>query len=364
MTTQGKIPKGVPDASVRRGRLSLRAKLILGLAALVTLAVLLEGGARVTNLLLGTEGRESDGLLFKAHDMADLDAAHDLDPYVWWNMKANLKGHRVVGRCWGLPVDFTISTNAEGFRGPALAPKGERVRILAIGDSTVFGLAVDNEETWPSQLQRILNAEGERYEVINAGVPGYSAFQGLRFLDKRGLALEPALVIAGFGHNDFDHWGTQTDIERAIDDTARLQQDGEKSFSDFFVLAKKAIQGAGHTLEPEEGETKPRLTEEEFRDTLVKMKELCDSKDVPLVFVLWPFQRQAAVTEPEWEYYQPLLMDTCVEMGAPLLNLQPALAQGGEVLFADPVHGNAEGCRIAAAAIAKAVEPLLNEEDK
>jgi len=62
---------------------------------------------------------------------------------------------------------------------------------------------VADNETWPAQLQQILDPRAEVIEVINAGVIGASSFQGLAFLYTRGLALKPDLLIATFGFNDW-----------------------------------------------------------------------------------------------------------------------------------------------------------------
>ncbi len=49
------------------------------------------------------------------------------------------------------------------------------INVLAIGDSFTFGDQVSNNETWPSCLERNINAK-----VLNAGVFGYGAAQALK----------------------------------------------------------------------------------------------------------------------------------------------------------------------------------------
>src|SRR5262245_22363187 len=52
-----------------------------------------------------------------------------------------------------------VNTNSQGFRGPELpAEIADKRLVLALGESTTFGWAVGDEESYPSHLERILNA--------------------------------------------------------------------------------------------------------------------------------------------------------------------------------------------------------------
>ncbi len=76
-------------------------------------------------------------------------------------------------------------TNSVGFREdneiPRRSPAGT-YRILAIGDSWIYGLAQPQGQTMADHLERLLPRKlgVSRVEVINAGVPGSSAFDMLR----------------------------------------------------------------------------------------------------------------------------------------------------------------------------------------
>jgi hypothetical protein len=68
----------------------------------------------------------------------------------------------------------TIRTNSLGFRGRELPREltGKRL-VLAVGESTTFGWAVNNDETYPFHLETILNetSADRGWVVLNAGVP-------------------------------------------------------------------------------------------------------------------------------------------------------------------------------------------------
>lgn len=97
-------------------------------------------------------------------------------------------------------------TNSQGFFDREFSPrKAEGVfRIVCMGDSITFGFPAPIDETYPNVLERLLERAfvGKKIEVINAGVPGYSSFQGLVLLQKKILAYQPDLLIVYYGVND------------------------------------------------------------------------------------------------------------------------------------------------------------------
>jgi hypothetical protein len=95
----------------------------------------------------------------------------------------------------GIPVHI----NSYGYRTPEFAiPKPPNTyRILNIGDSVVFGWEVRQKETYGQQLASLLNEQDDdlRYEVINAGVPGWNLETARNFLLQEGLSYQPDLVL-------------------------------------------------------------------------------------------------------------------------------------------------------------------------
>ncbi len=113
-----------------------------------------------------------------------------------------------------------FDTNDLGFRGPEVRDDGSR-RILAIGDSCTWGWGVPQDASYPAVLQRLLDQrpDGARYQVINAGIPGYTSYHGLLYLRERGLALHPSILILGYGFNDATAAG---DVEEQLAGERRL----------------------------------------------------------------------------------------------------------------------------------------------
>jgi acyl-CoA thioesterase-1 len=73
--------------------------------------------------------------------------------------------------------------------------------IVAMGDSLTEGHGVDENQNYPSKLQRRLDNGGYKYKVINAGVSGETSAQGLDRIEPV-IALHPAIVIVELGAND------------------------------------------------------------------------------------------------------------------------------------------------------------------
>jgi lysophospholipase L1-like esterase len=95
--------------------------------------------------------------------------------------------------------------NAQRFKGPLMAvPKPAGVfRIICYGDSNTDG---PDKGGWPDELQHILDGRAgqgrPRYEVVNAGVVGYSSHQGLLRFRQEVELFQPDVIIVSFGWND------------------------------------------------------------------------------------------------------------------------------------------------------------------
>jgi lysophospholipase L1-like esterase len=95
--------------------------------------------------------------------------------------------------------------NAQRFKGPlAEIPKPAQVyRVMCYGDSLTDG---PPRGGWPSWLSRLLGeqgpAAGRRFEVLNAGVAGYSSHQGVLRFEQEVDRFQPDLVLVSFGWND------------------------------------------------------------------------------------------------------------------------------------------------------------------
>ncbi len=74
--------------------------------------------------------------------------------------------------------------------------------IVAVGDSLTAGLGVVEDQAYPAQLARRLQAEGFNYQVINAGVSGETSSGALSRIEWVISSLSPDIVILETGAND------------------------------------------------------------------------------------------------------------------------------------------------------------------
>jgi len=119
--------------------------------------------------------------------------------------------------------------NTLGFRGKEFSrnkPEGT-YRIFCIGGSTTFCINEhDQSQTYPQMLENKLNKlySTPRFEVINAGTPGWTTAESLINLQFRILDLSPDMII----------------ICHAVNDTFAMRRDdeGKSDYSNFRQICR------------------------------------------------------------------------------------------------------------------------------
>ena len=112
---------------------------------------------------------------------------------------------------WHTSIDesWRVETNSKGLRNKQEfaynKPHGV-VRILSSGDFHTEGFEVRQEYTFSSVIQRKLNENGLKAEVINAGVSGFSNAEELIFLENEGIKYNRNYVMPAFFANDFSDY--------------------------------------------------------------------------------------------------------------------------------------------------------------
>lgn len=127
-------------------------------------------------------------------------AALDLyrcDARVGWTFQRDRNGFKLNRLTKTL---HRVRLNRHGFLGEdrELEKPPGVYRMLILGDSFTAGLHVAEPDAFPARLEASLNAkraDGARFEIINAGVPGYSTAQELALFREIGWKHQPDLVV-------------------------------------------------------------------------------------------------------------------------------------------------------------------------
>ncbi|MCR9198202.1 MAG: GDSL-type esterase/lipase family protein [Planctomycetaceae bacterium] len=253
----------------------------------------------------------------------------DADPERFWKLKPGVRIEDSRNDFWKGRV-----SNSLGFRNPEfeIARKEGSLRIVCFGDSSTFGIGNRMAETWPAQLETQLrstdcSADFSQIEVINAGVPGYSSWQGLQHMRQEIGRLQPDIVLASYANNDFWHWDDATDrahAERFRQSTLRsvllrsrvaclfddllsqLRQPGAEALQSPSPNKRWAQTATVNYVSPIPQWTR-RVPLDDFRNNLSAMADLCGEHQAACIFVKWPDQPLASGQgSPREEYHEVL----------------------------------------------------------
>jgi lysophospholipase L1-like esterase len=263
--------------------------------------------------------------------------------------------------------------NSLGLRNREVGPKKNGIyRILVVGDSLVWSGETSSGELYTEVLERRLNsllATGTAsFEVINAGIPGYTTFQELEFLRIYGMKMEPDLVILGFVFNDnykYLHRPTRRGLLDS-DASAHLYRFNPYTFPGI-LLARSYLAHIVVSLSemswkrllrrpvfPFERRTDFYLAWKEYGwiDThklIGQMKSLVTAKGASLVVMVFPIRDQVddefrKLDEAFVLYPQTMIRRICDDYAIPMLDLtDPIYKNGGVGLFKDYLHLNPRG---------------------
>ena len=192
----------------------------------------------------------------------------------------------------------------------AAVPPVSAPRIVFLGDSLTAGLGLQVEQSIPSLIQAHLTAEGYKYDVVNAGVSGDTSAGGLRRLDW-SLDGDVELLVIELGANDGLRGLPAADMKRNL---AQIIATARQRNIRVLLTGMEAPPnyGAAYTTE----------FRQVFRDL---------ASEPGVVFV--PFFLEGVAGDP-------------------------ALNQG------DGIHPNPEGARVVERTLWRAIEPLLDKQDR
>jgi lysophospholipase L1-like esterase len=319
------------------------------LASIVVLLVV--GGAELVVRLVGVEPPPAPAIVARTVDV-DVDFPFmRADAELFWAPRPGFRGE-FLGR--------PVSINGLGLRGPEVAPPqpSGRRRVACFGDSITFGYGVADDETYAARLGAEL---GGGFEVVNAGVTGYTSHQVRLLLRRLAPALRPDVATFCVGWNDASR--------RPVDDRTYARRiraaaalDGVARHVHLYRAAKGLYLRAMMRRADREWDAPPahqRVPVDQYRENLRGIVATCRRHGVEPVFLALPRRRRAGEAAPSPPPHVAALDQLAAELKVPLvamgeLGLDTPLPSN-ERYFIDNLHLSAEGNRYLAKLLAPAI---------
>ncbi len=385
--------------SPQRSALSPARRVLYALLPALLLLCMAEGVARLAGAPTATDPLHAAGSTGGARP----DAAHG------WALVPGQRGLDPVRRAWlqrwspgASAIDPDDRVNAYGFRDAPLAypePEGQR-RVLAIGDSSVFGSGVAIAERFTERVERALDPahgddpERRAVELLNGGVPGWTLYPSLQQVeDSLDLGID-AIVAYNMNSDLMVSEGDLPDHRyftarhraglRALATRSRLLQ--------WLSVIGTDLRAARHADKPTR-----RVPLSAYREALADLVGLCHDEGLGLVFIAPPSpldlrvphrplrpssqtdadslrQRLAAAEDRDslrqdrQDYLGAMALaawDAGVSfIDGPLVfssayRADPGRYQGADALFVDEIHPSAAGHALLAEQVAPVLAAIL-----
>ena len=250
--------------------------------------------------------------------------------------------------------------NAQGWRGPelSLSKKQGEFRVIAFGDSNTLGWNYEDGPNWPLMLGELIESEHTNCVVVNAGVWGYSSYQGLgRF--KEMLKFQPDLVLWCFGANDAQRVVTAPDSDFAESDIRQYRLDRLLMQS---RIGQLALQTMDRLSAPSSRQPIPRVSPEQFAASLRTVSEMARQSGATLVVLTRPFRVRGRPPKDWWIHHAPEYNRITREFAASnnlvCVDLYKLFGEDPRY-YSDESHFNEDGHRLAAEYVYEAIRDRL-----
>jgi lysophospholipase L1-like esterase len=196
---------------------------------------------------------------------------------------------------------FRLASDPRGLRMPA--PPGTGTAVHCIGDSLTMGWGVENEETFPAALGRVL---GAGHRVANVGCTAYGLIAAMEKSRRVRDELPPAAIVYLFCPNDFD--------DDAVTATVRRRGPARHAIARVMAVLKRhsyamnvtyALQSRGYWRAARAGEVNQFFALDEYRDLApADLDRLAEAAGLPANETTVALER---------------LRQSCLAQGVPLL---------------------------------------------
>lgn len=244
-----------------------------------------------------------------------------------------------------------FSINSHGMADEELTlekPPGV-VRIAIVGDSVTSNLdLVDRQHIYPTLMEQCRLRDGRTVQTLNFGVNAYSLLQSLRMAQTRVPRFEPDVLVAQLCLND-PYPSNTPYLPRPSPYWSRLgsflyrRLDPQRFWGHYYVDRNYDAEGWSH-----------------IRRGLEGLAELARG-GLPTLAVLFPYLYAPGYESWDYGAIHEGYREAAERSGLPFLDLHDDFAAAGLILHdwpMDPLHPTAEGHRLAAERILRALVAL------
>ncbi|MFA5090831.1 MAG: SGNH/GDSL hydrolase family protein [Candidatus Omnitrophota bacterium] len=236
-------------------------------------------------------------------------------------------------------------------------------RIIFLGDSVTYRGSWGMREYYPEILKGLLNERHPslKYELVNAGVPGYNTIQEARYLEKRLLGCPPDMVVLGYSSTN-----DRTRIRKVFKYADKLYcSDTIESYpyvirlpsnvNAFLLHSSSLYRFINYALASiiKKNKLGSKMLRIQYFDltyetdsAIKKIKELSLKHNFRLLFVIFPFLGEGAEQECDW------IINKCREYGVDYIEMRMTFKKTGydklRISDDDCIHPNKLGHQLTA----------------
>jgi hypothetical protein len=231
-------------------------------------------------------------------------------------------GHRLEANQRSFTHDKIVRTNSIGIRDIEYTPQAPDnvYRILALGDSQTFGNGLNLADTWPKQLELILNVNSNdvRVEVLNCGLPASDSWQHAIIFHRLLAKYNPDAAILAFYVNDVVRRHTPSQRQQNNSGELRTRLTYILKQSALLLSLRKALHSIQEYLNPGKALSRQQALMQGINDldieegwrqveqSLSEIKKTSDEEDIVFLLVSLPRRDQVDGRIPADRYINRL----------------------------------------------------------
>ena len=256
--------------------------------------------------------------------------------------KASVAGYELAANQTVNRLGRFTHINALGTRGPettALPAEGI-YRILILGDSVANGgTQINDEQTWPMQLQVVLTKRGKPVEVVNAAAGGWAVENEAAWLAEHGT-LGAKLIVLEVNEKDLDQpFAGQDVLDTNVSFPSKNPSTALGELTTRYILPRLGLGAASVDPGSTTGAFQPQNTKAVL-DAVEKIRILAEAKGVKLAILYWDLRLPAAA---EVVPARDRLLAYAAQHGIRVIRPDLNKDRKGAHFFRDDIHPNVEG---------------------